>query len=113
MNTGIGIATLIIGLLGLTSHCTMGAEPKGEVRHLADLTGSIAFYSSRDGNNEIYIVNAEGGQPVNLTRHPASDLCPVIQGKSPNSWQTFGGLLSYQGKQTETRTHWNKPDIRK
>jgi Tol biopolymer transport system component len=37
----------------------------------------IAFTTDRDGNNEVYVVEAAGGTPVNLTRHPASDHSPT------------------------------------
>jgi len=43
---------------------------------LANATAKIAFTSTRDGNSEIYIMNSDGSQPVNLTRHPARDLAP-------------------------------------
>ena len=33
----------------------------------------IAFTSNRDGNYEIYLMNADGSRPRNLTRHPAQD----------------------------------------
>jgi TolB protein len=33
----------------------------------------IAFTSNRDGNYEIYLMNADGSQPHNLTRHPSHD----------------------------------------
>ncbi len=41
-------------------------------------TGKIVFYSGRDGNNEVYIMNADGSLQTNLTNNPASDLCPAI-----------------------------------
>ena len=37
----------------------------------------IAFVSTRDGNNEIYVMNADGSNPTNLTNHSASDLFPI------------------------------------
>ena len=37
----------------------------------------IAFVSTRDGNNEIYVMNANGSNPTNLTNHSASDLFPT------------------------------------
>ncbi|MBI1928203.1 PD40 domain-containing protein [Candidatus Poribacteria bacterium] len=37
----------------------------------------IAFVSTRDGNNEIYVMNADGTNPMNLTHHPASELYPA------------------------------------
>ncbi len=33
----------------------------------------IAFQSDRDGNEEIYVMNADGSNPVNLTENPESD----------------------------------------
>jgi len=37
----------------------------------------IAFESNRDGNPEIYVMNADGSNPVNLTQNPAYDSIPV------------------------------------
>ena len=37
----------------------------------------IAFATSRDGNFEIYVMNANGENPVRLTNHPASDRTPA------------------------------------
>jgi erythromycin esterase-like protein/Tol biopolymer transport system component len=39
--------------------------------------GQIAFRSNRDGNNEIYVMDADGSQQRNLTHHPASDTDPT------------------------------------
>jgi Tol biopolymer transport system component len=36
--------------------------------------GKIAFISGRDGNNEIYVMNADGSGQTNLTNHPAYEL---------------------------------------
>ncbi len=36
----------------------------------------IAFSSDRDGNFEIYVMNADGSNPVRLTNHPAGDFEP-------------------------------------
>ena len=33
----------------------------------------ILFTSERDGNGEVYVMNADGSNPVNLTNNPASD----------------------------------------
>jgi sugar lactone lactonase YvrE len=35
--------------------------------------GRIAFTSKRDGNNEIYVINADGSGLTNLTNHPGND----------------------------------------
>jgi Tol biopolymer transport system component len=44
--------------------CTPAWSPDGN---------EIAFTSSRDGNLEIYIMNADGSNPRNLTNNPAGD----------------------------------------
>ncbi|MCS6911220.1 MAG: hypothetical protein NZM11_11750, partial [Anaerolineales bacterium] len=36
--------------------------------------GLIAFVSTRDGNSEIYVMNADGSGQRNLTNDPAEDL---------------------------------------
>jgi len=33
----------------------------------------IAFQTTRDGNSEIYLIAAAGGEPVNCTRSPGSN----------------------------------------
>jgi Tol biopolymer transport system component len=40
-------------------------------------TGKIAFISYRDGNEEIYLMNADGTEQTNLTRNSADDGLPV------------------------------------
>ena len=40
-------------------------------------TPKILFTSLRDGNSEIYIMNLDGSEQVNLTQHPAIDQHPV------------------------------------
>ena len=43
---------------------------------LASNTGRIVFRSLRDGNPEIYVMDANGGNQENLTNHPAYDGLP-------------------------------------
>jgi hypothetical protein len=43
----------------------------------APATGRIAFTSDRDGNAEVYVMNADGSGQVNLTNNPAGDAYPV------------------------------------
>lgn len=47
----------------------------------------IAFVSTRDGNSEIYVMDADGSNPVNLTRHPSADLDPA--------WSPDGTKLAF------------------
>ena len=51
------------------------------------LEGRIAFYSSRDGNYEIYSVKPDGSGLKRLTDHPADDQCP--------SWSFDGTQLAF------------------
>ena len=39
----------------------------------APTTPKILFTSSRDGNREVYMMNPDGSEQVNLTQHPARD----------------------------------------
>ena len=39
--------------------------------------GKIAFYSDRDGNGEVYVMNADGSDQTNLTNNPAYDGTPA------------------------------------
>ena len=47
-------------------------------------TAKIVFMSKRDGNPEIYLMNPDGSEQVNLTQHPAADYQPAW---SPNGKQ--------------------------
>lgn len=43
-----------------------------------ELEGRMAFASERDGDGEIYLMNADGSQPIRLTSVPGPDLDPVF-----------------------------------
>ena len=44
---------------------------------VAPRTAEIVFTSKRDGNAEIYTMNSDGNEQVNLTQHAAEDYDPV------------------------------------
>jgi len=44
---------------------------------VAGPSGKIAFVSDRDGNAEVYVMNADGSGLTNLTRNPARDETPA------------------------------------
>ena len=52
----------------------------------------IAFTSNRDGNQEIYIMNADGTDQTNLTRNPADDGLPT--------WSPDGSRISFISDRT-------------
>jgi Tol biopolymer transport system component len=47
----------------------------------------IAFTSNRDGNPEIYVINADGSNPANLTNNPANDSSPA--------WSPDGSRIAF------------------
>ena len=63
-------------LVGLPATATVSGE-----------NGKIAFVSDRDGNPEIYVMEADGSNPVNLTNHPGSDSSPA--------WSPDGRQLAF------------------
>src|SRR3990170_3709760 len=58
------VIALAFAALLLTSACDGGGQPA---------TAKIAFVSDRDGNAEIYVMNADGSGLTNLTNNPESD----------------------------------------
>jgi len=80
----IGIATLIafaivgviyVNLGNIQGQASIPARFAGARQ--ASNEGRIAFCSKRDGNWEIYVMDADGNNPVNLTQHGADDYNPV------------------------------------
>jgi TolB protein len=65
-STGTGVATR------LTFHPAADAEPAWSPDG-----NRIAFRSDRDGNDEIYVMNADGSNPLRLTSGPAYDGSPA------------------------------------
>ena len=49
--------------------------------------GKIAFTSIRDGNGEIYVMDADGSNQINLTGNPAQDFDP--------SWSHDGSKIAF------------------
>ena len=74
-------------LVFIASVCPVLASPP--------TTAKIAFTSARDGNREIYLMNPDGTQQVNLTRHRADDLYPV--------WSPTGEQLLFTSDRVRVR----------
>ena len=58
-------------------------------------TPKILFTSTRDGNREVYMMNPDGSQQVNLTQHPAGDLGAV--------WSPTGEQILFVSDRQGTR----------
>ena len=61
----------------------------------APTTPKILFTSSRDGNSEVYMMNPDGSEQVNLTQHPASDFSAV--------WSSTGDQILFVSDRQGTR----------
>ncbi len=58
-------------------------------------TPKILFTSSRDGNTEVYMMNPDGSEQVNLTQHPADDMSAV--------WSPSGEQILFVSDRQGTR----------
>jgi TolB protein len=60
--------------VGVTPLVTASAEPSQPEAVSAE---KILFMSQRDGNSEIYVMNPDGSEPMNLTQNAADERFPV------------------------------------
>ncbi len=68
------VGAFVFGILPLPEHAALGPD-------------RIAFVSDRDGDDEIYVMNADGGGVVQLTDNDFSDIHPT--------WSSDGGRIAF------------------
>ena len=56
----------------------LGADFNSVAGQGGGIPGSVAFFSARDGNNEIYVMDWDGRSAFRITTNPASDVDPDI-----------------------------------
>lgn len=74
----------LVELSGVASNCTVdGANPKSATSNAGAnfdvnciLANRIAFWSNRDGQADVYVMNSDGSGQTNLTNNPAIDVSP-------------------------------------
>ena len=78
-STGAKSASLLIAHNASGSPSSVALSGTGILLPAPDLqiAGKIAFYSTRDGNYEIYVMDADGSGVTRLTDDPAQDLLPT------------------------------------
>ena len=71
----------IILLILITSGSTLAQNIRNMAPCWSPDGKEIAYYSNRDGNNEIYILNLDNGENIRITNNNRSDVLPKF---SPN-----------------------------
>ncbi len=67
---------LAMGLDGSQVEVLTDTEAANQTAVFSPDGKTIAFQSERDGNREIYVMDADGGNPVNITNNPHEDSHP-------------------------------------
>ena len=99
----ITASTLVVALLvlGIGYHYFnrfgLSSDSEDSPTATAPKTGKVAFTSNRDGNWDIWTMNSDGSNPVNLTRDTAIDLHPAW---SPSGEQILFVSFREEGKES-------------
>jgi Tol biopolymer transport system component len=64
---------------------------------------TIAFYSDRSGNNDIWVIPVEGGTPTQITTYSGYDALP--------SWSPDGASIAFTSFRDGNRDIWTIPAV--
>jgi TolB protein len=81
-----------VELTDVASNCTVAGDNPRDVNVVADgtastqfdvtcfapISGQIVFHTDRDGDLEVYVMDEDGSNPINLTNHPTTDAIPAV-----------------------------------
>ncbi len=93
-DTPASVGVLLAGVLLLTSVLIL-LSPQGVLAAFPGANGKIAFDSDRDGNREIYVMNADGTGLTRLTSGPAFDAEPA--------WSPDGTKIAFTSDRAGSR----------
>ncbi len=89
------VLSVLSAVLSCVSVCPVLAK--------APNTAKIAFASSRDGNREIYLMNPDGSEQVNITNHRANDIYAV--------WSPTGEHILFVSDREQKEKGWGNWDL--
>lgn len=94
LTSDYGVPAGTISLQSATLFNTENSTPTPGVN------GKITFESNRDGNAEIYVMNADGSGQTNLTNHPAGEHNP--------SWSPDGSRITFESDRDDGQNYTSK-----
>ena len=92
------VASVVVAQIQLPGK-PLTTDPANDLRPAWSADGArIAFFSSRSGNYDIWVMNADGGNQRQLTDDPADDRRPA--------WSPDGMYLAFDSDRAGTRDIW-------